>query len=126
MSSAIFNRKLKTFKSRMISTISATYLEMIQNPMYPDDPTKLIPASTSTTGSFKIQMVKSASGAEEYSEGSTGFMPDTYKWVLSLSAIPEGATFDFHGESYITGRVETLVYKDKVYGYRSSVGVRDI
>ena len=108
----------------MISTINATYNTMIQNPMYPDDPTKLIPSSTPVTTPFKIQMVKSSKSPEGYSEGTTGFMPDTYKWVLSLNPIPEGAIFTFHGQTYVTDKVETLVYRDRIYGYRSPVDVR--
>ena len=124
MSDAVFNRKLKTFKSRMRSTILIESQEYIQNPMYPDDDSKKIPSGNTVETPFKIQMVSSSKSAEGYSEGSTGFMPDTYKWVLSLDSIPEGSYFYFHGDTYITGRSETLTYRDQIYGYRSPVDVR--
>lgn len=125
MSDPAYNRKLATFKSRMRSTVNITYSLMTQNPMYPDDPTKQIPAGSPVTEEFKIQLVRSKSTKEEYSEGGAGFIPDTFKWILSLKPIPENSVFDFHGVPYFVGKLEHLVYRDKIYGYRSPVGVKN-
>ena len=121
---AAYQRKLKTFRAMMQSSPAVTYNTMIQDPMYPTDPTRLIPGDTPVTEKFTLRLIRTRSVDENYTEGGAGFIPETFKWVLSLSAIPEGANFTLHGANYETGRPETLYFQDRIYGYRSPVNVR--
>lgn len=121
---AAFQRKLSTFRRMMQSTVPVSYTAMIQDPMYPTDPTRLIPGDTPVIENFKIRLIRARSSDENYIDGGAGFIPETFKWVLSLSPIPEGANFTLHGANYETGQPETLFFQDKIYGYRSPVNVR--
>lgn len=122
---AAYQRKLSTFKRMMQSTAEVTYTALVQDPMYPTDPTRLIPGDTPVVENFKLRLIRSRSVDENYTEGGAGFVPETFKWVLSLNPIPEGANFTLHGANYETGKPETLFFQDKIYGYRSPVNVRD-
>ena len=108
----------------MQSSPVVTYNTLIQDPMYPTDPTRLIPGPTPATETFKLRLIRTRSVDENYIEGGAGFIPETFKWVLSLSAIPEGANFTLHGDNYETGKPETLYFQDRIYGYRSPVNAR--
>ena len=124
MNSAAYQRKLTTFRKMMQSEPEVTYNTLIQDPMYPTDPTRKIPDDTPVVGKFKLRLIRTRSVDESYIEGGAGFIPETFKWVLSLNEIPEGANFTLHGANYETGKPETLFFQNKIYGYRSPVNVR--
>lgn len=120
---AVIARKKKSFEQLMESRITVATQEYIQDPMYPNDPEKLIPSGNSVETEFDCRLIRSSKIAEDYKEGSTGFMPDAFKFILTLEPIQETATFDLHGVKFIVGKLEKLIFKDNVYGYRSPVSV---
>lgn len=117
----MFQRKLTSFRARMQSTVDMSYTSLIDDPMG----TGLkIPGGDPTVSKIKLRLVRDSKVAENYKEGGAGFIPDTFKWILTLEKVQEGSSFSLHGNNYITGKPETLIYKDRIYGYRSPVDVR--
>jgi hypothetical protein len=122
---AIYQRKVTTFRSRMQSQVLISYSAMVQDPMFLNDPTKLIDSGSTVTKKHWIRLVRTRRPEEDYTEGGAGFIPETFKWILTLDSLPENSSFDLHGLTYTVGKSEPLIYQDKVYGYRSSVSVKD-
>lgn len=123
---AAFQRKLTTFKGMMQSKVNVYFTAMIQDPMFPSDPTKLIPGGSETSSSEFIRLIRSRTVAEDYTSNDSGFLPETFKWILSLNKLQEDSHFSLHGAEYYTGKSETLFFQNRIYGYRSPVRVGNI
>ena len=109
----------------MQSEVEASSRILEDNPMHPGDVTKRVATGEIIKSFYKVRLIRSTSSAEDYSLSPTGFMPDTYKFLLTLKPIPENSSFELKGLLYRAGKVEPLMFHDRIYGYRSPLSVKN-
>ncbi len=112
----IFDKRKQSFISTLNETATAVYHELVESPMYPGRPDKMIPSGTESTSDFKVKFITSSSQTEGYKEGGPGFVPETYKFILSAEPVPEESILN---GSWRVGKVQPIKFMGRVYGYRS-------
>lgn len=108
----------------METEISYSYQEMVQNPMYPDDPTKTIPTGTLIENiKENVRFIQDSRTTEGYGGSPSSYSPNTFKFILTTNPIPEGSTFSQFGLNWVVGKLEKPTAFGDNYGYRSPIQV---
>lgn len=120
---AAFLVKKKAFEGMLDTYITVTSQGYEQNPMYPDDPDQTIPTGSEVETEYKVRFIISASSPEGYKESNAGFMPESYRFILSKSQIQEGSFFSAFDLNWKVGKEQKPVAFGKRYGYRYPIQV---
>lgn len=120
---ASFIVKQKAFNNLMETWIKIISMEVEQNPMYPDDPSKVLPTGDDVEIDLHVRFIISASSTEGYTESNAGFMPESFRFLLSKKQIQEDSYFTHYGLNWKTGKVQTMTAFGKVYGYRIPIQI---
>jgi hypothetical protein len=115
--------KQREFKKLLVSSITVKSKEMQQNPMYPNDPTKQIPTGNDIETIIKARFIISRSSPEGYNESDAGFMPQSYRFLLSTVKMQEDSIIEYFGVKWKVGKAQDLMIFDDKYGFRTPIQV---